>query len=277
MIVSWNWLTEYVRLDMSVETLTERLALTGLNHELTADVGGDLAIDLEITSNRADCLCHLGIAREIAAVFDKAAPREPNPRPREKGRGVDRAATVRVDHLELCPRFTARVVTGVKIADSPWRLKKRLETLGVRPINNIVDITNYVLFECGQPLHAYDLDLLKGRGLIVRKADKGETLKAINGKTYELDPEMLVIADFERPVGLAGVMGGLETEIGPSTKNVLIESARFDPMSIRATSRALGLLSPASHRFERGLDPSAPNGRAVAGANDPGTRRRRLA
>ena len=255
MIVSWNWLTEYVRLDMPVETLTERLALTGLNHESTDDVGGDLAIDLEVTSNRPDCLCHLGVAREISAIFEKSAPREPNPQPVEKGKGVDRSATVRVDDLDLCPRFTARVIDGITVRESPWWLKKRLETLGVRPINNVVDITNYVLFECGQPLHAYDLDRLTGRGLIVRKATKGETLKAINGKNYELQPEMLVIADSARPVGLAGVMGGLETEIGSGTKSVLIESARFDPMSIRATSRALGLFSPASYRFERGLDP----------------------
>lgn len=255
MIVSWNWLTDYVRLDMPVETLTERLALTGLNHESTEEVGGDLAIDLEVTSNRPDCLSHLGVAREITAAFAKPSPSEPNPRPREKGRAVDRAATVRVDEPDLCPRFTARVIDGVVVRESPWRLKKRLETLGVRPINNVVDITNYVLFECGQPLHAYDLDRLAGRGLIVRKAAPGESLRAINAKTYSLRSDMLVIADAERPVGLAGVMGGLETEIRPETQSVLIESARFDPMSIRSTSRALGLFSPSGYRFERGLDP----------------------
>jgi phenylalanyl-tRNA synthetase beta chain len=254
MIVSWNWLTQYVRLDMPVETLTERLALTGLNHESTSEVGGDLAIDLEVTSNRPDCLGHLGIAREVAVVFGRTMT-EPDPRPGESGPPVASRTAVAIEAPDLCPRFTARVVTGVKVGESPWWLRKRLETIGVRPISNIVDITNYVLFECGQPLHAYDLDRLAGPRLIVRRASAGETLAAINNKVYELSPEMLVIADAERPVGLAGVMGGLDTEISPATANVLIEAALFDAMSIRQTARALGLHSPSSHRFERPMDP----------------------
>ena len=255
MIVSWNWLTDYVRLDMPVELLADRLALTGLNHEGTEDVGGDLAVDLEVTSNRPDCLGHLGVAREVAAVFGARPFREPDPRPTATGPAVDRATSVAVEAPDLCPRFTARVVTGAKVGPSPWWLRKRLETLGVRCINNIVDITNYVMFECGQPLHAYDLATLAGRRLVVRRARGGETLVAINGKTYELDPEMLAIADAERPVGLAGVMGGLETEIGAGTTEILIESARFDPLSVRRTSRSLGLMSPSSYRFERPMDP----------------------
>ncbi len=255
MIVSWNWLTQYVRLDMPVETLTERLALTGLNHESTEEVGGDLAIDLEVTSNRPDCLGHLGIAREIAVVFDLPF-HEPNPRPPETGKGpVSSRTSVAVEAPDLCPRFTARVVTGATVRESPWWLRKRLETIGVRPVSNIVDITNYVMFECGQPLHAYDLDTLKENRLVVRPARKGETLRAINDKVYELDPSMLAIADAERPVGLAGVMGGLDTEIGPNTRNVLIEAAQFDVLSVRRTSRALGLFSPSSYRFERPMDP----------------------
>ncbi|MDG3005706.1 phenylalanine--tRNA ligase subunit beta [Paludisphaera mucosa] len=254
MIVSWNQLTDYVRLDMPVEALTERLALTGLNHESTDDVGGDLAIDLEVTSNRSDCLGHLGVAREISVLFDKPL-RIPAAAPKTSGAAVESLAGVTVEAADLCPRFTARVMTGVKVGESPWWLKRRLETLGVRPVSNIVDVTNYVMFECGQPLHAYDLDKLEGRRLIVRGARKGESLKAINGRDYALEPEMLVIADAARPVGLAGVMGGLETEIGPGTTNILIEAARFDAMSVRKTSRALGLFSPSSFRFERPLDP----------------------
>ena len=254
MIVSWNWLTQYVRLDMPVETLTERLALTGLNHESTSEVGGDLAIDLEVTSNRPDCLGHLGIAREVAVVFGRSMT-EPEPRPRESGPPVASRAAVAIEAPDLCPRFTARVVSGVKVGESPWWLRKRLETIGVRPISNIVDLTNYVMFECGQPLHAYDLDRLAGHRLIVRRSYAGETLTAINNKVYELSPEMLVIADAERPVGLAGVMGGLDTEISPATANVLIEAALFDAMSIRKTARALGLHSPSSYRFERPMDP----------------------
>jgi phenylalanyl-tRNA synthetase beta chain len=254
MIVSWNWLADYVLLDMPVDRLTERLALTGLNHESTEETGGDLAIDLEVTSNRPDCLSHIGVAREIGVLFGKEL-RSPDPRPREAGPRVETATSVVDEEPTLCPRFTARVVTGIKIGESPWWMRKRLETLGVRPISNVVDITNYVMFECGQPLHAYDLDKLSERRLVVRKARGKETLRAINDKVYELTPDMLVIADAERPVGLAGVMGGLETEISAGTKSVLIEAAQFDSMSVRRTARALGLFSPSSYRFERPLDP----------------------
>ena len=256
MIVSWNWLTEYVRLNMPVETLTERLALAGLNHESTNDVGGDLAIDLEVTSNRPDCLGHLGVAREIAVLFDRRVT-FPDPNPMTSGASVETLTGVVVESPDLCPRFTARVVRGVKVGPSPYWLRKRLETLGVRPISNVVDVTNYVMFECGQPLHAYDLSKLDESRLIVRKAVKGEKLVAINNKTYDLGSDMLVIADAKRVVGLAGVMGGAETEVGDSTTDVLIEAARFDPMSIRRTSRGLGLFSPASYRFERPLDPES--------------------
>ncbi len=254
MIVSWNWLTQYVRLDMPVETLTERFALTGLNHESTKDVGGDFAIDLEVTSNRPDCLGHLGVAREVSVLFNKRLS-DPDPRPRTGGSSVEQQTSVALEDSDLCPRFTARVISGVKVGESPWWMRKRLETLGVRPISNVVDVTNYVMFECGQPLHAYDLDRLAGKRLVVRRARKGETLKAINNKVYELTPDMLAIADAERPVGLAGVMGGLDTEIGAHSTNVLIEAAQFDAISIRRTARALGLHSPASYRFERPLDP----------------------
>jgi phenylalanyl-tRNA synthetase beta chain len=254
MIVSWNWLTDYIRLDMPVDILAERLALTGLNHESTSEVEGDLAIDLEVTSNRSDCLGHIGVAREIGVLFGKPL-RIPAARPTSSGPGVESRASIAVDAGDLCPRFTARVVSGVRVGESPWWLRKRLETIGVRPISNIVDVTNYVMFECGQPLHAYDLDRLAEHRLLIRRARAGETLTAINNRVYELDPEMLVIADATRPVGLAGVMGGLETEIGFDTTNVLIEAARFDAMSVRRTARTLGLFSPSSFRFERPLDP----------------------
>lgn len=254
MIVSWNWLTDYLRLEMPAETLAERLALSGLNHERTEEVGGDLAIDLEVTSNRGDCLSHIGVAREIAVNFGLSLKLH-DPKPTETGPAASSAVRVDVEDPELCPRFTARVIQGARIGESPWWLRKRLETLGVRPINNVVDVTNYVLFECGQPLHAYDLAKLAGRRLVARRARPGEKLVAINGKTYELKPEMLTIADDARPVGLAGVMGGLDTEISATTRDLVIEAARFDASSVRRTSRALALFSPSSHRFERGLDP----------------------
>lgn len=254
MIVSWNWLTDYLRLDMSAEALAERLALTGLNHEGTEEVGGDLAIDLEVTSNRADCLGHIGVAREIAVNFGLPL-KVRDPRPTATGSPASSAIRVDVEVPNLCPRFTARVVRGVRVAESPWWLRKRLETLGVRSINNVVDVTNYVLFESGQPLHAYDLPKLAGRRLVVRHARAGEKLMAINGKTYDLTSDMITIADDVRPVGLAGVMGGLDTEISAATRDVAIESAQFDAATVRRTSRALALFSPSSHRFERGLDP----------------------
>ena len=254
MIVSWNWLAQYVRLDMPVQELTDRLMLAGLNHESTEEIGGDLAIDLEVTSNRPDCLGHLGVAREVAVLFGKDL-RIPDPRPATSGAAVETLAGVAIEAPDLCPRFTARVITGAKVAESPWWLRKRLETLGVRPISNVVDVTNYVMLECGQPLHAYDLNRLAGRRLVIRRARAGETLKAINSVDYKLTPEMLVIADAERPVGLAGVMGGLDSEIGPQSTDLLIEAARFDAMSVRRTARALGLHSGASYRFERPLDP----------------------
>ncbi|MFI5460647.1 MAG: phenylalanine--tRNA ligase subunit beta [Isosphaerales bacterium] len=254
MIVSWNWLTDYLRLDMPVDVLTERLALAGLNLESISDVGGDIAIDLEVTSNRPDCLGHLGVAREISVLYEKML-RVPDPRPVTAGPPIETRTSVAVEDRALCPRFTARVVSGVKVGESPWWLRKRLETIGVRPISNIVDVTNYVMFECGQPLHAYDLDRLALHRLVVRRARMGETLTAINNRVYELYPDMLVIADGARPVGLAGVMGGAETEIGSGTTHVLIEAAQFDAITVRRTSRALALFSPSSFRFERPLDP----------------------
>lgn len=255
MIISWNWMGDYVRLDMSADALAQRLALSGLNHESTSDVGGDLAIDLEVTSNRPDCLSHLGVAREVAALYGKAVC-EPDPRPVASGEHVDKYAKVEVEYPEACPRFTARVIRGVRLGPSPWWLRKRLETVGIKPISNVVDVTNYVMMECGQPLHAYDLGRLKGSKIVVRRGLRGETFKAINGKDYELDPAMLVIADAERPVGLAGVMGGLDTEIGESTRDVLIEAALFDFVKVRHEARKFSLFSEASRRFERAMDPA---------------------
>src|SRR6516164_3582352 len=162
MIVSWNWLTDYLRLDMPVEVLTERLTLAGLNLESIADVEGDIAIDLEVTSNRPDCLGHIGVAREVAVLFEKELTL-PDPRPPVSGVPVESCTSVLVEAPDLCPRFTARVVSGVRVGESPWWLRKRLSSIGVRPISNIVDVTNYVMHECGQPLHAYDLDRLAER------------------------------------------------------------------------------------------------------------------
>jgi phenylalanyl-tRNA synthetase beta chain len=253
MIVSWNWLKEYVRLDMPVETLTGRLMMAGLNLEQVADVEGDLAIDLEVTSNRPDCLSHIGAAREIGVLFDRPL-KVPDAAPAEKGRAVSSVTSVDIDCLDLCPQYIARIVRGVKLAASPDWMQRRLKTLGIRPINNIVDITNYVLMEVGQPLHAFDFDKLHGGKIVVRRARPGEKIVAIDQRQYEVVPEMCVIADADRPVAVAGVMGGLDTEISDVTRNVLIETAEFTPLSVRNTARKLGLHSDSSYRFERGID-----------------------
>ncbi len=255
MLFSWNQLTDYLRLAITHEELADRLSLVGFNHESTRDVGGDLCVDLEITSNRPDCLSHLGIAREIGLLLDQSV-RFPEPKePKVKSQGEP---LIKVENQapELCGRFEAITIRGTTVGKSPDWLVRRLETLGIRPINNVVDITNYVMNESGQPIHAYDLDKLEGRSLIVRNARKGEPAEALNHQRYTLDDSMLVISDRSHVVSLAGVMGCSNSEISASTSNVAIETARFDPMNVRRTSRALGLQSPSSYRFERPIDPA---------------------
>jgi phenylalanyl-tRNA synthetase beta chain len=254
MIVSWNWLKQYVSLSVPPEEFERRLMLAGLNHEETKAIGDDLAIDLEITSNRPDCLGHIGIAREAAVLFGIPLSL-PDSQPAQGKVPATELTKVSLECPELCYRYTARVIRGIKVQASPKWLIDRLATIGIAPINNVVDITNYVLMECGQPLHAFDFQRLDGHEIIVRQARKGERLEAINHKTYELEPGMCVIADRTRPVALGGVMGGANTEVTAATKDVLIEAAEFDPLSIRNTARKLALHSDSSYRFERGLDP----------------------
>ena len=255
MLFSWNLLSDYLRLSISHEELADRLSLVGFNHESTREVGGDYCLDLEITSNRPDCLNHVGIAREIGLLLDQPV-RYPEPRdPRLK---LDAQPSIQVENRvpDLCGRFEAITIHGTKVGPSPWWLVKRLETLGVRSINNVVDITNYVMNESGQPIHAYDLSRLEGRTLIVRNAKQGEAAEALNHQRCALDESMVVIADASRVVSLAGVMGCSNSEISASTTDVAIETARFDPMNVRRTSRALGLQTSSSYRFERPIDPS---------------------
>lgn len=258
MLVSWDWIKQYVALDVSAEVFADRLTMTGLNLEECRDVEGDVCIDFEVTSNRPDCLGHLGIAREAAVVYNKSL-NIPAVNPRTGPTPVASVTSVDNQCPDLCPQYHARVIRGVKVGPSPAWLQRRLNTIGIASINNIVDITNYVLMECGQPLHAFDLDKLHGQRIVVRRARPGEKLQAIDHKEYALEPEMCVIADADHPVALAGVMGGAETEIGSATTNVLIEAALFAPLSIRNTSRRLKLHSDSSYRFERALDPLGPD------------------
>jgi phenylalanyl-tRNA synthetase beta chain len=255
MIVSWEWLREYVALDAPVEDFLARLTMAGLNIESQKPVGDDRAINVEVTSNRPDCLGHIGVAREAAVLFGRSH-KVPDANPKTATAKTVDMASVAVECPDLCPQYFARVIRGVKVGPSPAWLRKRLETIGLASINNVVDVTNYVLMECGQPLHAFDLDRLHGRRIIVRQAKPGEKIVAINQRTYELQPGTCVIADADHPVAVGGVMGGLETEIGPTAKNVLIEAANFAPQSIRNTARKLVLHSDSSYRFERGIDPA---------------------
>jgi phenylalanyl-tRNA synthetase beta chain len=213
----------------------------------------DVVLEFELTANRADCFSVIGIAREVSALTGKQI-RMPLLSLQEKGENVHKFASVQIEAPELCTRFAARVIRNVKVGPSPEWMQQRLRAAGMRPISNIVDITNYVLLEMGQPLHAYDYNLIGKQTLIARNARKGEKLTTLDGNKRELSEGMLVIADAVQPAGVAGVMGGLATEVTANTKAIILESAVFDNVSIRRTAKALGLRTEASHRYEKGVD-----------------------
>ncbi len=214
----------------------------------------DWILDISITPNRGDCLSILGIAREVAAILD--VPLRPVGGKVHEGKTpIGELTSVQIEDEDLCARYAARVIREVSIAPSPLWIRRRLHTSGIRPISNVVDATNYVMMERGQPLHAFDFEKLKGRRIVVRRARKGETIVTLDGVKRELSPEMLIIGDAEEAVAIAGVMGGSTSEVGAETRNILLESAWFNPLSIRRTSKALGLQSQASYRFERRVDP----------------------
>ncbi len=215
---------------------------------------GDFLIEVEVPSNRGDCLSYLGIARELSGYFNTPLNFEFKKSQEKNDIKIEDFASCEVLDFDLCPRFTLRFIKDVKIAPSPLWLRWRIERVGLRSINNVVDITNFVMLETGQPLHAYDFDLLKGGRLIVRRAKNGEKIVLINGEEKILDRDVLVIADAERAVGIGGIMGGKDTEINDNTKNVLLEAAYFLPVNIRRSARKLGLRTDASLRFERGVD-----------------------
>lgn len=220
-----------------------------------ADVLGppEVVLELEITPNRPDCLSLIGIARELAALY-RTKVKWPEVRGQESEISDQKTATVTVEDPAGCPRYTARRIDGVRIGPSPGWMQKRLQLAGLRAINNVVDVTNYVMIECGQPLHAFDRDLLHEGRVVVRRARAGERLHTLDDVDRDLDPSMLVIADARRAVAVAGVMGGAGSEIRDATSAVLLESALFRPADIRATSRKLGLSTESSYRFERGAD-----------------------
>jgi len=216
----------------------------------------DAILDVGVAPNRPDCLSVQGVAREVAAILDMKVSAVPLD-VAESAEPASRHASVEIRDFDLCPRYCARAITGVSVGPSPAWLKQRLELCGVRSINNVVDVTNYVLLEMGQPLHAFDLEKLRERRIVVRTAAGGEIIATLDGQERKLTREMLVIADAKRPVAIAGVMGGADTEVDEKTTSVLLESAYFNPRFVRRTSRQLGLVTEASYRFERGADPEA--------------------
>ncbi|MFN7018572.1 MAG: phenylalanine--tRNA ligase subunit beta [Fimbriimonadales bacterium] len=265
MRVPIEWLKDFVQVELSAEDLAEKLTMAGLEVEEVLDTPQGAVLLMYITPNRGDCLSVFGVAREVYALLgDLARPTDlfhrlntqilnpPTPEP------LQTAEYARVEILDpdLCPRYAARVVRDIMPAPSPAQVQNRLLAAGMRPINNIVDATNYVMLELGQPLHAFDLHTLKDHTIIVRRAEPHERIRTLDGQEHQLSPTMLMICDAERPVAVAGVMGGAETEVTDDTRHILMESAHFNPMSIRATARQLGLRTESSYRFERFVDPN---------------------
>jgi phenylalanyl-tRNA synthetase beta chain len=253
MKVLLSWLREYVDIPYTVEELEDRLPMLGLGIEGVERLGDDAVVDLEIPANRGDLMSVLGVARELAAA-GRTTVRPPVPRVTEAAEPVTERTGVDVQDTMLCPRFTARMIVDVRVGPSPAGIAQRLEASGVRAINNIVDVTNYVMLEMGQPMHAFDYDLLRGGRLVVRPGRPGEPLMTLDGVQRTLDPQTLVVADAERAGGVAGVIGGGNTEISERTTCVLLEAASWDPAMIRRTSRRLGVRTESSARFERGID-----------------------
>ena len=257
-----SWLREFVDVSGTAEQIATTMSVRGFAVEgVEALEHGDAVIDFEVTANRPDCLSVAGIAREIATAQGLQVRR-----PVVGGsslsvislKAVEQGdVDIVIDNKELCPRY-AGAVADVKMGPSPDWMQTRLRAAGVRPISNIVDITNYVLIELGQPMHAFDLARLGGGQIRVRTAQPDETLRTLDGQMRTLKPDMLVIADAERPVAIAGVMGGAESEVSGDTQTIVLESAYFAPLSVRRTSKALGLKTEASIRFERGTDPRLP-------------------
>src|ERR1700756_912008 len=273
MKLSSNWIRDFVDLNVDDRRLAEDLTNVGIAVEGISGNGTDTVFEMEIGTNRPDAMNHYGVAREAAAIYElPLKPIAPSPTPAAKaavsggstgGAAENRALSkhshdasfpIIVEEPQLCPRFSARVIRGTRIKPSPEKVARRLQLLDQRPISNAVDATNYVLWEMGKPTHVFVMDLLEGGKIIVRKAKKGEKLKTLDGVERKLTSEDLVVCDAKKPVGLAGVMGGYDTMITEKTRNIVIESAWWDPGIVRKMSRRHALHTDASHRFERGAD-----------------------
>lgn len=252
MKVTYNWLKDFVEIKISPETLADKLTMAGLEVVSLSRKDGDFVFEIEITSNRPDWLSVIGIAREVAAITAKKIKLSKTKTPQIQKEIKD--FIVEIEDKKDCPLYCAKIIKGVKVGPSPDWLKKRLELIGCRSINNIVDITNYVLFELGEPLHAFDFDKLQQDAIIVRRGRKDEKIATLDGQVLTLDQNTLMIADKNKAVAVAGVMGGKDTEVTEGTKNILLEAAIFNPVIIRRARQALGIQSDAAYRFERGID-----------------------
>ncbi|MFY9324485.1 MAG: phenylalanine--tRNA ligase subunit beta, partial [Syntrophomonadaceae bacterium] len=252
--VSTNWLKKYVDYKWSAEELAEALTMAGIAIEGIDDVDGDKVLDLDLTPNRGDCLGMINLAREVAALTGVQV-NIPEIKIEESPEHISSYVDVEIDDPDLCRRYAARVVKNVKIGPSPAWMQDALMHSGIRPINNVVDVTNYVMLETNQPLHAFDYRLLaEDKRIVVRRANSGEKFTTLDGVERILEDSMLVITDGKKPVALAGIMGGQNTEINDNTTTVLLESANFDPVNTRRTSHKLALRSDSSMRFEKGVD-----------------------
>jgi phenylalanyl-tRNA synthetase beta chain len=251
MRVSYEWTRELVDIEATPEEVSEKLTAIGLEVEGTESIEGDTVFEVNVTPNRPDCLSMIGIARELAAAFQVPLKIPPHELP--VGLPVSEFS-IEIVHPQLCNRYTGRFIKDAKIGGSPEWMKKRLEKCGIRSINNVVDITNYVLLEFGHPLHAFDADKIEGKKIKVSTAGRDNKFETLDGTERALPEDTLLICDSTRPIAVAGVMGGLNTEVSERTKNIFLESAYFEPFSIRRTSKRLGLTSESSYRFERGTD-----------------------
>ena len=266
MKVTYNWLKDFVNIKIPPQVLAEKLTMAGLEVVALEKTGKDFVLEIEITSNRPDWLSVLGIAREVAAITGekiklgagcsvlgtKGKPK--NLKPSTKHLAPSTKNLITIEDKKDCPFYTARIIENVKVGPSPKWLSKRLESIGCRSVNNIVDIANYVLFELGQPLHVFDLDKLSQKEIRVRRAKADEKIITIDGHTKILGPEILVIADRHKSAAIAGIMGGKETEVTLKTRNILLEGAVFNPLLVRRAKQKLGLQSESAYRFERGVD-----------------------
>lgn len=253
---SYHWLKELVGFKESPEKLAEFLTLRAFEVESLVKMGNDWALDVKLFPNRiADASGHIGMAREIAVLQNRRIKNQES-RIKESGkRKVKASLAVKIENPEDCPRYTARVMEGIKIGSSPPWLKERLETCGLQSINNVVDAANYIMLETGQPLHVFDREKINS-AMSIRRAKKGEKIITLDGNEYALNPEILVIADADKPLAIAGIKGGKSSGVSETTTAIILESANFDPIRIRRGSKALNLASDASYRFERGLDPN---------------------